>query len=527
MAKLIKRNAEIKEKIRKGVNELADTVGLTIGPKGRNVVLKNRIGSPFITNDGVTIAKEVELDDEFENLGAELVKEVSSKTNDVSGDGTTTATILARDIINSGFNQIENEQANPMILRKGMFKARNVIVETLKEKSKPVETTEDIAHVGSISAGDEEIGNLIAKAMETVGKTGIITVEEAKTFNTTLDTVEGFSFDKGYLSPYMADDPSTDKANLENPFILVSDKKIFNIQQLLPILEEVVTTNRPLLIIANEIESDPLATLTVNKLQGNFNAVVVKGPSFGENGKRMLEDIATLTGATLVSEELHSDIEELTLKDLGESRNVEVTDETTIIVGGKGDKNKIDERINFITDVIEDSSTTKLDKKQHEERLAKMTGGVGVIKVGASTETEMMEKKLRIEDALNATKAAVEEGIVPGGGIALLVCQEKLNELIDTLKGDEKIGTSIIYDSLKVPFNQIVTNCGFDPRQKYNELIEFSYPTGYDALEDRFVNMFKEGIVDPKKVTRSAVENAISIAATLLTTEAGIIHIKN
>lgn len=527
MGKIIMHNQEIKGKIREGVNKLADTVSVTIGPRGRNVVLKPQIGSPLITNDGVTIAKEVELDDPFENVGAELVKEVSSKTNDVSGDGTTTATILARDIINRGYDLIEREDANPIILRKGMFLARDLIVETLKEYSKPIQTSEDIAHVGTISSADEEIGKLIAQAMETVGKDGVITVEEAKTFKTTLDTVEGLSYDKGYLSPYMVTDSENKKAVLENPYLLVTNMKIFNIQQLIPLLQELVETGRPLLLIAEEIDNDPLATLVVNKLQGNFNVVATKAPGFGEGSNKILEDIATLTGATFITEELGMKLEDVTLEHLGESRNIEISEDRTVIVDGKGNDKKISERILSIREIIENDETTTFDKEQAEKRLAKMTGGVAVIKVGASTETEMIEKKLRIEDALNATKAAVEEGIVPGGGIALLVCQEKLDELIASLENkEEKIGASIIYDALSVPFNQIIENCGFDPSDKYNKLIELGYPMGYDALNNKFVDMFEEGIVDPTKVTRSALENAISISATLLTTEAGIVHTK-
>ena len=524
MAKIIKHNNEVREKIRDGVNKLADTVCVTIGPKGRNVIFKPRIGSPIITNDGVTIAKEVVLEDEFENLGAELVQEVSSKTNDVSGDGTTTATILAREIINSGFDLLHDDMYNPIILRKGMFKAREEVVKALKENSKAIETSEDITHVGTISSADEEIGKLISIAMEKVGKDGIITVEEAKTFETTLDTVEGLSYDKGFLSPYMMTDSENKKAILENPYILVTNKKIFNIQQLLSILQEVVETKRPLLIIANEIDNDPLATLVVNKLQGNFNAVATKAPGFGEISNKLLEDIAILTGATFIAEELGMQLEEITLDQLGEARNIEVSEEKTIIVDGKGDKEKINNRITSIKEIIENQETTKFDKKKAEERLAKMTGGVAVIKVGAATETEMIEKKLRIEDALNATKAAIEEGIVPGGGIALLSCRGKLNLLIEKLNGDEKIGASIIYDSLRVPFDNIIKNCGLNSEAILNTLIDKGYPYGYDALNDEYVDMFKSGIVDPTKVTRSAIENAISISATLLTTEVGIVY---
>lgn len=522
MAKMIQFGEEARRAMQVGVDKLADTVKVTLGPKGRNVVLDKKFGSPLITNDGVSIAREIELEDPYENMGAQLVKEVATKTNDVAGDGTTTATLLAQAIIREGLKNV-TAGANPILIRSGIRKAVDVAVEEIKNISKPVAGKEDIARVAAISAADEEIGTLISDAMEKVGNEGVITVEESKSMGTELDVVEGMQFDRGYVSPYMATDTEKMEALLDNPLILITDKKITNIQEILPILEQIVQNGRKLLIIAEDVEGEAMATLVVNKLRGTFNCVAVKAPGFGDRRKEMLQDIAVLTGGEVISEELGRDLKEVTLDMLGQAESVKVTKENTTIVNGKGEKSLIKERINQIKTQIEETSS-EFDKEKLQERLAKLSGGVAVIKVGAATETELKERKLRIEDALAATKAAVEEGIVPGGGTAYVNAINKVAELTSEVD-DTQVGINIIVKALEEPMRQIAINAGLEgsviiEKVKYSEV-----GIGYDALNDKYVNMLQAGIVDPTKVTRSALQNAASVASTFLTTEAAVVDI--
>ena len=522
MAKDINFDIEARQKMEAGVNKLADTVKVTIGPKGRNVVLDRSYGAPLITNDGVSIAREIELEDPYENMGAQLVKEVATKTNDVAGDGTTTATLLAQAIIREGLKNV-TAAANPILIRNGIRKAVDVAVEEIKNISKPVSGKEDIARVAAISAADEEIGTLISDAMEKVGNEGVITVEESKSMGTELDVVEGMQFDRGYVSPYMATDTEKMEALLDNPLILITDKKISNIQEILPILEQIVQNGKKLLIIAEDVEGEAMATLVVNKLRGTFNCVAVKAPGFGDRRKEMLQDIAILTGGEVISEELGRDLKEVTLDMLGQAESVKVTKENTTIVNGKGEKSLIQERIGQIKAQIEETSS-EFDKEKLQERLAKLSGGVAVIKVGAATETELKERKLRIEDALAATKAAVEEGIVPGGGTAYVNVINKVAELTSEVT-DTQVGINIIVKALEEPMRQIAINAGLEgsviiEKVKYSEA-----GIGYDALNDKYVNMLQTGIVDPTKVTRSALQNAASVASTFLTTEAAVADI--
>ena len=522
MAKMIQFGEEARRAMQVGVDKLADTVKVTLGPKGRNVVLDKKFGSPLITNDGVSIAREIELEDPYENMGAQLVKEVATKTNDVAGDGTTTATLLAQAIIREGLKNV-TAGANPILIRSGIRKAVDVAVEEIKNISKPVAGKEDIARVAAISAADEEIGTLISDAMEKVGNEGVITVEESKSMGTELDVVEGMQFDRGYVSPYMATDTEKMEALLDNPLILITDKKITNIQEILPILEQIVQNGRKLLIIAEDVEGEAMATLVVNKLRGTFNCVAVKAPGFGDRRKEMLQDIAVLTGGEVISEELGRDLKEVTLDMLGQAESVKVTKENTTIVNGKGEKSLIQERIGQIKVQIEETSS-EFDKEKLQERLAKLSGGVAVIKVGAATETELKERKLRIEDALAATKAAVEEGIVPGGGTAYVNVINKVAELTSEV-ADTQVGINIIVKALEEPMRQIAINAGLEgsviiEKVKYSEA-----GIGYDALNDKYVNMLQTGIVDPTKVTRSALQNAASVASTFLTTEAAVADI--
>ena len=522
MAKMIQFGEEARRAMQSGVDKLANTVKVTLGPKGRNVILDKKFGSPLITNDGVSIAREIELEDPYENMGAQLVKEVATKTNDVAGDGTTTATLLAQAIIREGLKNV-TAGANPILIRNGIKKAVDVAVEEIKNISKPVAGKEDIARVAAISAADEEIGTLISDAMEKVGNEGVITVEESKSMGTELDVVEGMQFDRGYVSPYMATDTEKMEALLDNPLILITDKKISNIQEILPILEQIVQNGRKLLIIAEDVEGEAMATLVVNKLRGTFNCVAVKAPGFGDRRKEMLQDIAILTGGEVISEELGRDLKEVTLDMLGQAESVKVTKENTTIVNGKGEKSLIKERINQIKTQIEETSS-EFDKEKLQERLAKLSGGVAVIKVGAATETELKERKLRIEDALAATKAAVEEGIVPGGGTAYVNAINKVAELTSEVD-DTQVGINIIVKALEEPMRQIAINAGLEgsviiEKVKYSEV-----GIGYDALNDKYVNMLQAGIVDPTKVTRSALQNAASVASTFLTTEAAVVDI--
>ena len=522
MAKMIQFGEEARRAMQSGVDKLANTVKVTLGPKGRNVILDKKFGSPLITNDGVSIAREIELEDPYENMGAQLVKEVATKTNDVAGDGTTTATLLAQAIIREGLKNV-TAGANPILIRNGIKKAVDVAVEEIKNISKPVAGKEDIARVAAISAADEEIGTLISEAMEKVGNEGVITVEESKSMGTELDVVEGMQFDRGYVSPYMATDTEKMEALLDNPLILITDKKITNIQEILPILEQIVQNGRKLLIIAEDVEGEAMATLVVNKLRGTFNCVAVKAPGFGDRRKEMLQDIAVLTGGEVISEELGRDLKEVTLDMLGQAESVKVTKENTTIVNGKGEKSLIKERINQIKTQIEETSS-EFDKEKLQERLAKLSGGVAVIKVGAATETELKERKLRIEDALAATKAAVEEGIVPGGGTAYVNAINKVAELTSEVD-DTQVGINIIVKALEEPMRQIAINAGLEgsviiEKVKYSEA-----GIGYDALNDKYVNMLQAGIVDPTKVTRSALQNAASVASTFLTTEAAVVDI--
>ncbi len=524
MAKQIKYGTDARTALESGVNQLADTVKITLGPKGRNVVIDRKYGSPLITNDGVTIAKEIELKDEFENMGAQIIKEVSTKTNDVAGDGTTTAVVLAQAIIKEGSKNVA-AGANPIILKRGIDKAVDVCVEKLRKISKPITNKESIAQVASISAGDAVIGELISTAMEKVGNDGVITVEESKTMKTELNIVEGMQFDRGYCSPYMATNMEKMEAVLDNPYILITDKKISSIQELLPLLEQIVKTGQKLLIIAEDVEGEALTTLILNKLRGSFNCVAVKAPGFGDRRKAMLEDIAILTGGKVITSELGLELKDATVDMLGRAKQVKVDKENTIIVEGAGASEKIAQRIKQIK-ALAAETTSEYDKEKYQERLAKLAGGVAVINVGAATEIEMKEKKLRIEDALNATRAAVEEGIVAGGGVALLSAVNDVKELAATLEGDEKTGALIIAQAIQSPMKQIASNAGVDGSViVYNVVNSNKANYGYDALNDRYGDMIKFGIIDPAKVSRSALQNAASVASTLLTTESAVADI--
>ena len=524
MAKEIKHGAEARAALEAGVNQLANTVRVTLGPKGRNVVLDKSFGAPLITNDGVTIAKEIELEDAFENMGAQLVKEVATKTNDVAGDGTTTATVLAQAMIQEGIKNLA-AGANPIILRKGMKKATDCAVEAIAKMSSTINGKEHIARVAAISAGDENVGQLVADAMEKVSNDGVITIEESKTMLTELDLVEGMQFDRGYISAYMATDMDKMEAVLDNPFILITDKKISNIQEILPILEQIVQSGAKLLIIAEDVEGEALTTLIVNKLRGTFQVVAVKAPGYGDRRKAMLEDIAILTGGTVISEELGLDLKETTMDQLGRAKSVKVEKENTVIVDGEGDKEAIKARVGQIKAQLEET-TSEFDKEKLQERLAKLAGGVAVIRVGAATETEMKEAKLRLEDALAATKAAVEEGIIAGGGSAYVHASKEVAKLVESLNGDEKTGAQIILKALEAPLFHISANAGLEGSVIINKVRESEPGVGFDALNENYVNMIEAGIIDPVKVTRSALQNATSIASTLLTTESVVADIK-
>ena len=524
MAKEIKYGAEARKALEAGVNQLADTVRVTLGPKGRNVVLSKSYGTPLITNDGVTIAKDIELEDAFENMGAQIVKEVATKTNDVAGDGTTTATVLAQAMINAGMKNLA-AGANPIILRKGMKKACDTAVDALKDMSDKISGKEQIARVASISAGDEEVGQLVADAMEKVSSNGVITIEESKTMKTELDLVEGMQFDRGYVSAYMCTDMEKMVAELDNPYILITDKKISNIQDILPLLESIVQSGSRLLIIAEDVEGEALTTLIVNKLRGTFNVVAVKAPGYGDRRKAMLEDIAILTGGKVISEEVGLDLKDTTLEDLGRAKSVKVEKENTVIVDGAGAKEDIQARIGQIKMQLE-NTTSEFDKEKLQERLAKLSGGVGVIRVGAATETEMKEAKLRLEDALAATRAAVEEGIICGGGSAYIHASKKVAALAATLSGDEKTGAEIILKALEAPLYHIASNAGLEGPVIINKVYESEPGVGFDALNETYANMVDAGIIDPVKVTRSALQNATSVASTLLTTESVVAEIK-
>ena len=524
MAKEIKFGAYARVALEAGVNQLANTVKVTLGPKGRNVVLDKSYGAPLITNDGVTIAKEVELEDAFENMGAQLVREVATKTNDVAGDGTTTATVLAQAMINAGMKNLA-AGANPIILRKGMQKATDEAVKAISEMSSKVTGKEQIAKVAAISAGDEEVGEMVADAMEKVSNDGVITIEESKTMKTELDLVEGMQFDRGYISAYMATDMEKMEANLDNPYILITDKKISNIQEILPILEQIVQSGSKLLIIAEDVEGEALTTLIVNKLRGTFNVVAVKAPGYGDRRKEMLKDIAILTGGQVISEELGLSLAETKIEDLGRAKSVKVQKENTIIVDGEGNSEEIQGRIAQIKAQLAET-TSDFDKEKLQERLAKMAGGVAVIRVGAATEPEMQEKKLRMEDALNATRAAVEEGIISGGGSAYIHASKKVAKLVDTLEGDEKTGGQIILKALEAPLFTIAQNAGLEGSVIVNKVRESEPGNGFDAYNEKYVQMVDAGILDPAKVTRSALQNATSVASTLLTTESVVANIK-
>ena len=524
MAKEIKYGAEARAALEAGVNKLADTVRVTLGPKGRNVVLDKSFGAPLITNDGVTIAKEIELEDAFENMGAQLVKEVATKTNDVAGDGTTTATVLAQAMIQEGMKNLE-AGANPIILRRGMKKATDKAVESLKAMSSKVNGKDQIAKVAAISAGDEEVGNMVADAMEKVSNDGVITIEESKTMQTELDLVEGMQFDRGYLSAYMCSDMDKMEAALDDPYILITDKKISNIQEILPLLEQIVQSGAKLLIIAEDVEGEALTTLIVNKLRGTFNVVAVKAPGYGDRRKAMLEDIAILTGGQVISSDLGLELKDTTMDQLGRAKSVKVQKENTIIVDGAGDKDAIQGRIKQIRAQIEET-TSEFDKEKLQERLAKMAGGVAVIRVGAATETEMKEAKLRMEDALNATRAAVEEGIIAGGGSAYIHASKEVAKLADTLEGDEKTGAKVILKALEAPLYYISANAGLEGAVIINKVKESAPGTGFNAATEEYVDMVENGILDPVKVTRSALQNATSVASTLLTTESVVANIK-
>ena len=524
MAKEIKYGAEARAALESGVNQLADTVRVTLGPKGRNVVLDKSFGAPLITNDGVTIAKEIELEDAFENMGAQLVKEVATKTNDVAGDGTTTATVLAQAMVNAGIKNLA-AGANPIILRKGMKKATDCAVEAIAGMSQKVNGKEHIARVAAISAGDEEVGQLVADAMEKVSGDGVITIEESKTMQTELDLVEGMQFDRGYISAYMATDMDKMEATLDNPYILITDKKISNIQEILPLLEQVVQCGAKMLIIAEDVEGEALTTLIVNKLRGTFNVVAVKAPGYGDRRKAMLEDIAILTGGTVISSELGYELKDTDMSMLGRAKSVKVQKENTVIVDGEGDKDAIQSRISQIKMQIEET-TSDFDKEKLQERLAKLAGGVAVIRVGAATETEMKEAKLRMEDALAATRAAVEEGIICGGGSAYIHAAKEVAKLAETMEGDEKTGAQIVLKALEAPLYHIAANAGLEGSVIINKVEESAVGVGFDVLKEEYVDMVSAGILDPAKVTRSALQNATSVASTLLTTESVVANIK-
>ena len=524
MAKEIKYGAEARAALEAGVNQLADTVRVTLGPKGRNVVLDKSFGAPLITNDGVTIAKEIELEDAFENMGAQLVKEVATKTNDVAGDGTTTATVLAQAMVNAGMKNLA-AGANPIILRKGMKKATACAVEAIGKMSQKVNGKEHIARVAAISAGDEAVGQLVADAMEKVSNNGVITIEESKTMQTELDLVEGMQFDRGYISAYMATDMDKMEAVLDNPYILITDKKISNIQEILPLLEQIVQSGAKLLIIAEDVEGEALTTLIVNKLRGTFNVVAVKAPGYGDRRKAMLEDSAILTGGTVISSELGYELKDTTMDMLGRAKSVKVQKENTVIVDGEGDKEALQSRIAQIKKQIEET-TSDFDREKLQERLAKLSGGVAVIRVGAATETEMKEAKLRLEDALAATRAAVEEGIICGGGSAYIHASKEVAKLAASLEGDEKTGAGIVLKALEAPLYHIAANAGLEGSVIINKVRESEVGVGFDALKEEYVDMVSAGILDPAKVTRSALQNATSVASTLLTTESVVANIK-
>ena len=524
MAKEIKYGADARKALESGVNQLADTVRVTIGPKGRNVVLDKSFGAPLITNDGATIAKEIELEDAFENMGAQLIREVAAKTNDVAGDGTTTATVLAQAMVQEGMKNLA-AGANPIVLRKGMKKATEAAVEAIAAMSSKVESKERIANVAAISAGDAEVGAMVADAMEKVSNDGVITIEESKTMKTELDLVEGMQFDRGYISAYMATDMEKMEAVLENPYILITDKKISNIQDLLPVLEQIVQSGARLLIVAEDIEGEALTTLIVNKLRGTFNVVAVKAPGYGDRRKAMLEDIAILTGGQVISDELGLDLKEVTLAQLGRAKSIKVQKENTVIVDGMGDKAQIAGRVALIKAQIEET-TSEFDREKLQERLAKLAGGVAVIRVGAATETEMKEAKLRMEDALSAAKAAVEEGIVAGGGSAYIHASKEVEKLAEQLEGDEKTGVNVVLKALEAPLFHIAANAGLEGAVIINKVRESDPGIGFDAYNEEYVDMVKAGILDPAKVTRSALQNATSVASTLLTTESVVANIK-
>ena len=524
MAKEIKYGSEARTALAAGVDKLANTVKVTLGPKGRNVVLDKQFGAPLITNDGVTIAKEIELEDAFENMGAQLVKEVATKTNDVAGDGTTTATVLAQAMIQAGMKNLA-AGANPIILRKGMKKATQAAVDAIAAMSSKVNGKHQMARVAAISAGDDEVGNMVADAMEKVSNDGVITIEESKTMKTELDLVEGMQFDRGYISAYMATDMEKMEAVLDDPYILITDKKISNIQEILPLLEQIVQSGKKLLIIAEDIEGEALTTLILNKLRGTFQVVGVKAPGYGDRRKEMLKDIAILTGGEVISEELGLELKDTQISQLGRAKSVKVKKENTVIVDGMGDKKEIENRIAQIKATIE-VTTSEFDKEKLQERLAKLAGGVAVIRVGAATETEMKEAKLRMEDALNATRAAVEEGIVAGGGSAYIHASKEVAKLVDTLEGDEKTGASVILKALEAPLHQIAANAGLEGAVIINKVRESEVGVGFDAYNEKYVNMVEEGILDPAKVTRSALQNATSVASTFLTTESCVANIK-
>ena len=524
MAKEIKYGAEARKALEAGVNQLADTVRVTLGPKGRNVVLAKSYGSPLITNDGVTIAKDIELEDAFENMGAQIVKEVATKTNDVAGDGTTTATVLAQAMINEGMKNLA-AGANPIVLRKGMKKACDKAVEAILDMSETISGKDQIARVASISAGDDEVGQMVADAMEKVSKDGVITIEESKSMKTELDLVEGMQFDRGYISAYMATDMEKMVAELDNPYILITDKKISNIQEILPLLEQIVQSGSKLLIIAEDIEGEALTTLIVNKLRGTFQVVAVKAPGYGDRRKEMLQDIAILTGGKVISEELGYELKDATLDDLGRAKSAKITKENTVIVDGMGAKEDIAGRVNVIKAQLEET-TSEFDKEKLQERLAKLAGGVAVIRVGAATETEMKEAKLRMEDALNATRAAVEEGIISGGGSAYIHAAKKVAELVKDLEGDEKTGAKVVLKAMEAPLFHIAANAGLEGSVIINKIKESEVGVGFDAYNEKYVNMIEAGIIDPVKVTRSALQNATSVASTMLTTESVVADIK-
>ena len=524
MAKDLKHGTDARVALAAGVNKLADTVKITLGPKGRNVVLDKSYGAPTITNDGVTIAKEIELEDAFENMGAQLVREVATKTNDVAGDGTTTATVLAQAMINEGMKNLA-AGANPIVLRKGMKKATDAAVAAIQAMSTPVNGKDHIEKVATVSSSDEEVGKMIADAMEKVSKDGVITIEESKTMQTELDLVEGMQFDRGYISAYMATDMDKMEANLEDPYILITDKKISTIQDILPLLEQIVKMGAKLLIIAEDVEGEALTTLIVNKLRGTFSVVAVKAPGYGDRRKAMLEDIAILTGGTVISSDLGLELKDATLEQLGHAKSVKVEKENTVIVDGDGDKQALAARVNQIKKQIEETKSD-FDREKLQERLAKLAGGVAVIRVGAATETEMKEAKFRMEDALNATRAAVEEGIIFGGGSAYIHAQKDVQKVVDGLDGDEKTGAKIVLKALEAPLFQIATNAGLDGSVIVNKVSESAVGVGFDAYTEEYVDMIEDGVLDPAKVTRSALQNATSVASSFLTTEAAVANIK-